>query len=68
MTVMTYRPATWLALLGAILLSMAGCEKKLPASGTRAIVPADHLEKQRAKMEQMTANLKTRLARNPGSH
>jgi len=54
--------------LGAILLGMAGCQEKLPASGSRAIVPLDHLEQQRAKMEQMTANLKARLAPKPGSH
>ena len=44
---MTHRRSTGLAVLGAILLGMAGCEERLPESGSRAIVPADHLEKQR---------------------
>ncbi len=65
---MTHRRSTGLAVLGAILLGVAGCEEGLPESGARAIVPADHLEKQRAKMEQITANMKARFALKPGSH
>jgi hypothetical protein len=54
----THRRSTGLALLGAILVSTSGCQERLPESGARAIVPADHLEKQRLKLEQMTANMK----------
>ncbi len=64
---MTHRRSTGLAVLGVLLLGMAGCDEGLPESGSRAIVPADHLEKQRARMEQMTANLKARFAPKPGS-
>jgi hypothetical protein len=53
--------------LGGILLGIAGCHDKLPASGSRAIVPADHLEKQRAKIDSMTANLKGQRASQPGN-
>jgi len=65
---MTHRRSTGLAVLGAILLGMTGCEEGLPESGSRAIVPADHLEKQRAKLEQMTANIKARFAPKPRIH
>jgi hypothetical protein len=59
---MTHRRSTALGLLGAIMLSVAGCGGNLPASGSRAIVPADHLEQQREKLKQLTANLKARPA------
>jgi hypothetical protein len=59
---MTPRRSTRLALLGAIILGLAGCGGNLPETGSRAIVPADHLEKQRIKLDQMTANLKTKFA------
>jgi hypothetical protein len=51
-------------LLGAIttMIGVAGCGGNLPASGSRAIVPADHLEQQRAKLEKLTANIKARTA------
>jgi hypothetical protein len=49
-------------LLAAILIGLAGCGGNIPASGSRAIVPADHLEQQRAKVVQMLANIKTRPA------
>jgi hypothetical protein len=65
---MAHRRSTGLAVLGAILLSMAGCEERLPETGSRAIIPADHLEKQRAKLDQMTVNVKARLAPKPGNH
>jgi hypothetical protein len=55
---MTHRRSTGLALLAAIMLSTAGCQERLPQNGSRAIVPADHLEQQRLKMEQMTASIK----------
>jgi len=64
---MTHRRSTALAVLGAILVSLAGCEERLPQMGARAIVPADHLEQQRAKLGQMTTNIKARFAPKPGN-
>jgi hypothetical protein len=55
---MTHGRSSGLTLLGAILIGAAGCEASVPATGSRAIVPADHLEQQRAKLKQMTANIK----------
>ena len=66
---MRCRRSAGLALLGLVLvlLGMAGCDEGTPPSGSRAIVPADHLEKQRVKIEQFMANMKARQFSKPGT-
>jgi hypothetical protein len=46
--------------LGGTLIGMAGCGAGVPPTGSRAIVPADHLDQQQAKIEQVRASLKPR--------
>jgi hypothetical protein len=65
---MTHRRLTSLAVLSATLLGMVGCEDGLPQTGTRAIVPSDHLEQQRAKLGEMTAKIKVQAAPRPKNH
>jgi hypothetical protein len=48
--------------LGLVLTAMAGCDGGAPPSGSRAVVAADHLDKQRAKVEQYRASLKPRTS------
>ena len=55
---MMHRRSTGLALFCASVLGTAGCQERLPENGSRAIVPADHLEQQRLKLEQLTATIK----------
>ena len=49
-----------LAGLVTFVLGMAGCDAGAPPSGSRAIVAADHLEKQRARFDQIRASMKPR--------
>jgi hypothetical protein len=56
------RSAGLVALLGLVWLGAAGCDERVPPSGSRAIVPADYLEQQRARLEQMRASMKVQPA------
>jgi hypothetical protein len=64
---MMCRRTAGLAVMGLVLFGMAGCDEGAPPSGSRAIVPADHLEQQRVKMEQLKATMKVRLSSKPGT-
>ncbi|HZW32806.1 MAG TPA: hypothetical protein VFF52_18980 [Isosphaeraceae bacterium] len=55
---MSRRRSAGLVALGLLWLGAAGCDESLPPSGSRAIVPADHLEQQRARLEQQRADIK----------
>jgi hypothetical protein len=57
---MTSRRSTWLVVLSFVAFGAAGCENRTPPSGARAIVPADYLDKQRTKIEQIKASMKSR--------
>jgi hypothetical protein len=46
------------AILGLLILGTLGCDGGTPADGARALVPTDHLEKQRLKLAEMRASLK----------
>ena len=62
---MRWHRSAGIALVGLVWLSMAGCEDGAPPSGSRAIVPANYLEKQRVKIEEMKASMKTRPVSRP---
>jgi hypothetical protein len=47
------------------LLGMAGCDAGIPPSGSRAIVPANHLEQQRVKLAEMKTKMKTQPFSSP---
>ena len=49
-----------LILVGAVMPGVTGCDSGTPQVGSRAIVAADHLEKQQSKIEQIRATLKAR--------
>jgi hypothetical protein len=63
---MPFHKSAWLSVLGLILLGTAGCGGA-PPGGARAIVPADHLEKQRLKLVQLKESLKAQPAAKHGS-
>jgi hypothetical protein len=46
--------------LGGALIAMSGCDAGTSPTGSRAIVAADHLEQQQAKIEQIRASMKAR--------
>jgi len=46
------------AVLGIVVLAMAGCHDGAPPTGSRTIVPSDHLHQQQARLEQIKARLK----------
>ena len=56
-----------IALLGLIALGAAGCDGGVPASGARAITPADLLEKQRTKLVEMKSQMKSRPSAKPAA-
>jgi hypothetical protein len=62
---MPLRPRAGRAILGLLLLGTLGCDAGPPPDGTRALVPADHLEKQRLKLAEMRASLKAQPAARP---
>jgi len=62
---MMWRRPAGLAILGLVLLGMAGCDAGIPPSGSRAIVPADLLEQQRVKLAEMKAKMKTQPLSKP---
>ncbi len=47
-------------MLGAVLLGNAGCDVRTPPDGSRAIVAAHFLEKQRVKIQQFRSRMKAR--------
>jgi hypothetical protein len=57
---MNSRRSVIVAILGAVLLGIAGCDLGTPPSGSRAIIAAHYMEKQRAKIQQMRSTLKSR--------
>jgi hypothetical protein len=58
---MSYRRSVIVAMLGVVLLGNAGCDIGTPPSGSRAIVAAHYLEKQRAKIQQIRSSMKARV-------
>jgi hypothetical protein len=54
---MPLRPRAGRAILELLLLGTLGCDAGPPPDGARALVPADHLEKQRLKLAEMKASL-----------
>jgi hypothetical protein len=48
-------------------MGMAGCDDSTPPTGSRAIVPASYLEKQRDKIEQIKASLRARSVSKPAN-
>lgn len=46
--------------IAGLLVGMAGCDGGTPATGSRTVVAADHLEQQRSRLEQIRAGMKTR--------
>jgi hypothetical protein len=63
---MSFRRSAGLAVVGVVLFGMAGCDGGTPPSGSRAIVPSDHLEKQQARLEQIKEKTKARPTVRPG--
>ncbi len=57
---MSYRRSVIVAMLGVVLLGTVGCDMGTPPSGSRAIVAAHYLERQRAKIQQIRSSMKTR--------
>jgi hypothetical protein len=53
------------AILRLFLLGTLGCDGGAPPDGARAIVPTGHLEKQRLRLAEMRASLKTHPAAKP---
>jgi hypothetical protein len=51
--------------LAGVLIGIAGCDAGTPPSGSRAIVPSDHLERQQAKIEPLRAAVKSRPSAKP---
>jgi hypothetical protein len=51
--------------LGGTLIGQAGCDAGVPPTGSRAVVAADHLEQQQAKIEQIRASMKPRPSTKP---
>lgn len=51
--------------LGGLLIGVAGCDAGAPPSGSRAVVAADHLDKQRDRIERIRASLKSRPSSKP---
>ena len=49
-----------IAAIAGALIGMAGCDAGTPATGSQAVVPADHRDKQNARAEQLRAGLKNR--------
>jgi hypothetical protein len=66
-SVMLRRRSIGIALLGLIAFGAAGCDGGVPASGARAITPADLLEKQRMKLVEMRSQMKSRPPAKPGA-
>jgi hypothetical protein len=62
---MRYRRSVIVAMLGAVLLGIAGCDGGTPPDGSRAIVAAQYLEKQRAKIQQIRSAMKSRALSRP---
>jgi hypothetical protein len=57
---MNARRSMIVAILGAVLLNIPGCDRGAPVTGSRAIVAAHYLEKQRARIQQMRTSMKSR--------
>ncbi len=55
-----------LVMLGVVCSGITGCGKGTPSDGSRAVVAADYLEKQSARIEQIRASMKTQPAAKPG--
>jgi hypothetical protein len=53
-------------ILGLSLLGALGCDGGTPPDGSRALVPADHLEQQRMKLVQLKASMKAQPAAKHG--
>ena len=49
--------AAW---LGGALISIASCDAGVPPSGSRAVVAADHLERQQPEIERIRTGMKPR--------
>jgi hypothetical protein len=47
-----------MAMLGLFLSGLAGCDGGTPPDGSRAIVAADYLEQQRAKLDKFRRSQK----------
>jgi hypothetical protein len=57
---MSYRRSVSVAMLGVVVLGNTGCDLGTPPSGSRAIVAAQYLEKQRVRIQQIRSSLKAR--------
>jgi hypothetical protein len=66
---MCRRSCAELVVLGVVLISLAGCDGGTPPRGARAVVPADHLDEQQARLERRKEKMRSpstsRPARRP---
>jgi hypothetical protein len=46
--------------VGLLVLALAGCREGAQSTDAHAFVPADHLQKQQARIEQQRAKMKAR--------
>ena len=64
---MRHRRSIGITLLSLIALGASGCDGGVPSTGTRAITPADLLEKQRTKLAEMKSQMKSQTSARPGA-